>query len=384
MSALTIPPSRALESIRGSAIRDLLAVTERPGVLSLAGGLPATDLIPTARIAVAAQRAIADASALQYTASTGVARCREAIAHLQCAAPEQILITHGSQQALSLLAQALVDPGSTVVVDDPVYVGALQSFQAVCARIVALPITGAGTNVAELETRLRSGLRPRIVHTVSNFHNPSGVTASAHTRIRLAELADQYGFLAIEDDPYGALRFTGDPIDPIPGDRVIRLGSASKILAPALRVGWMQAPPSIVGMVERLRQSADLCGSAFSQLMTADLLSDTGWLADHVDRLCAQYRVRATALTDALDRHLGGRIDWRPPEGGMFCWARLHDVDTFNLLPAAVDQGVAFVPGRAFAVSDDLGEYLRLSFATLPPTELDEGVRRLAAALDHP
>lgn len=247
------------------------------------------------------------------------------------------------------------------------YVGALQSFQAVCARIVALPITGAGTSVTELETVFRSGLR-RIVHTVSNFHNPSGVTASAHTRIRLAELADQYGFLAIEDDPYGALRFTGDPIDPIPGDRVIRLGSASKILAPALRVGWMQAPPSIVGMVERLRPSADLCGSAFSQL-TADLLSDTGWLADHVDRLCAQYRVRATALTDALDHRPRGPDRLAPTRRDVLLGAPAR---CRYLQPPACrrDQGVAFVPGRAFAVSDDLGEYLRRLQRTTG--ELDE------------
>ncbi|MGC5249010.1 PLP-dependent aminotransferase family protein [Gordonia sp. DT219] len=383
MTSPTAPPSLALDAIRGSAIRDLLRITERPGVLSLAGGLPATELIPVDRIADAADRTIGEVTALQYGPSLGVQRCREAIADLSGCDAAQILVTHGSQQALSLVAAALVNPGDTVIVDDPVYVGALQCFQAVRADIVALPITASGTDTAGLESLLRTGVRPRIVHTVSNFHNPSGITASTATREALASLAQEYGFFIIEDDPYGALRFDGVPIDPIPGERVIRLGSTSKILAPALRVGWMQAPPTIIAMIERLRQSADLCGSTLCQLMAADLLSDSGWLAGHVDGLRTEYRRRAESLVESLHRHLGGRIELNAPQGGMFCWARLPGVDTSALLHAAVTEGMAFVPGSAFAVTADFGEHLRLSFATLRPPLIDEGVRRLTAALDH-
>ncbi|WP_076477443.1 aminotransferase-like domain-containing protein [Williamsia sterculiae] len=383
MSSSTVRPSRALSSIRGSAIRDLLRVTERPDVLSMAGGLPATDLIPSDRIAEAASRVISEASALQYTVSAGVRPLREVVADRDGTHPERVLITHGSQQALFLSAQALLDPGDTVIVDDPVYVGALQVFQSVRAEIVALPITAEGTDVDRLERLLSDGVRPRIVHTVSNFHNPAGVTASARTRRRLAELAADHGFWIIEDDPYGQLRFAGRSMDPIPGDRVIRLGSASKILAPALRVGWLQASPDVVELVELLRQGADLCGSTFAQLMTADLLGDSDFMTAHVSDLRREYARRAAALTGALRTDLGAvcGVEFIEPEGGMFCWLRLPGLDTAILLDHAVRAGVAFVPGAAFAVDAGLGDRLRLSFATLSPDQLTEAVRRLATAV---
>ena len=301
-------PSHALANVRGSAIRDLLKLTEKPDVLSLAGGLPATELIPAERISESAARISADPEALQYTVSAGVYSCREAVArYLGVDDPVGVLLTHGSQQALFLLAHALVNPGDLVVVDDPVYVGALQVFQSVRARVRALPITSAGVDVYALRELLEAGERPRIVHTVSNFHNPAGVTATASTRIELARLADRYGFIVVEDDPYGRLRFSGTDIEPIAahGDRVVRLGSASKILAPALRVGWMSGPKEVIEMVELLRQGADLCGSTFSQLIVAELLDDGAWLDFHVDHVRSEYRLRATALVGALRHELG-------------------------------------------------------------------------------
>ena len=379
----TVPiESAALRGIRGSAIRDLLAVTEQPEVLSLAGGLPATDLIPSDRIADAAARTIGRPDALQYTTSRGVSLCRDVVANIEAVDPDRILLTHGSQQALSLLAQALVDPGDVVVVDDPVYVGALQAFQCVRAEIVALPITRNGTNVGELSRLLERGVRPRIVHTVSNFHNPSGVTASTETRTGLADLAETYGFWIVEDDPYGRLAFDGAPTSPIPGERTIRLGSASKTLAPALRVGWLNAPPAVVALVERLKQSADLCGSTLNQLMVADLLADTEWFDAHIDTIASAYSLRAHALTSALDDEFGDSVEYTSPTGGMFCWVRLPGVDTSELLSVALSYGVAFVPGSAFAVDADLGDSARLSFATLKPDALREAVRRLRTATD--
>jgi 2-aminoadipate transaminase len=296
---------------------------------------------------------------------------------------QRVLLTHGSQQALFLLAHALVNPDDLVIVDDPVYVGALQVFQSVRARIRALPITPAGINVARLREWLESGERPRIVHTVSNFHNPAGVSASASTRRELARLADDYGFVIVEDDPYGRLRFSGSDIEPIAAhsDRVVLLGSASKVLAPALRVGWMSGPSEVIALVERLRQGADLCGSTFSQLMVADLLGDRDWFAKHIAVVCGEYASRAEALTGSLRTTFGDRVEFTEPEGGMFCWARLPGVDTTALLPAAVDAGVAFVPGAAFAVDAEFGDCLRLSFATLTPDEIAEGVQRLATGL---
>ncbi|GAB2656497.1 PLP-dependent aminotransferase family protein [Gordonia jinhuaensis] len=332
MTLPTPPPeSAAVRGVRGSAIRDLLAVTERPGVLSLAGGLPATELIPGLRIAEAAARVMGSSDALQYTTSRGATRCREAVARVEAVDPSQILLTHGSQQALSLLAQSLLDPADVVVVDDPVYVGALQAFQSVRAHVEALPITNEGTNIAALVKLLESGVRPRIVHTVSNFHNPSGVTSTAATREALANLAQRYGFWIIDDDPYGRLRFddtvhttisghtTVSGHTPIPGERVIRLGSASKTLAPALRVGWLNASPAIVSLVERLKQCADLCGSALNQLMVAELLSDNVWFEGHIDTVTSEYATRSAALTSALDDAFGADVEYVAPTGGMFC-----------------------------------------------------------------
>lgn len=383
---LTLPTSpigsAALRSVRGSAIRDLLAVTERPEVLSLAGGLPATELIPSVRIADAAQHVLRNRDALQYTASCGASRCREVVASTDNVDPARILLTHGSQQALSLLAQALIDPGDVVIVDDPVYVGALQAFQCVRAHVVALPITDSGTNTAALAALLAGGVRPRVVHTVSNFHNPSGVTATKDTREELANLAESYGFWIIEDDPYGRLRFGGEPQSPIPGETVIRLGSASKTLAPALRVGWLNAPPGIVSLVERLKQCADLCGSTLNQLMVAEMLSDTAWFESHVSNVTSEYGTRAAALTSALDDAFGCSVEYASPTGGMFCWIRFPGCDTGELSNVALSHGVAFVPGAAFSVSTDMSEFARLSFATLSPEELREAVRQLRTAID--
>jgi len=375
--------SKAAANVRGSAIRDLLALTERPEVLSMAGGLPAPELLPAQRISSAAQNALADPVALQYTASAGAARCRAAVANRLGVDPATVLVTHGSQQALSLLAQTLVDPGDVVVVDDPVYVGALQVFQAVRADIRAIPIGRGGTDVNELERLLEAGVRPKIVHTVSNFHNPRGVTATAPTRARLAELADRYGFWIVEDDPYGELRFRGAAIDPIAArsDRVIRLGSASKILAPALRVGWMSAPVEVLAVVERLRQAADLCGSTLSQLIVAELLADTPWLAGHLEVQRTEYQVRCDALVSALHDHLGDRAVFTEPDGGMFCWVQIPGIDAERMLPGAVEHGVGYVPGAAFAVTADLRDCLRLSFATLTADRLGEAVARLSRAV---
>ncbi|MBJ7288177.1 PLP-dependent aminotransferase family protein [Williamsia sp.] len=384
MSAPVVTPSAALSNVRGSAIRDLLSLTERPDVLSMAGGLPATELIPQERIALAAQRAVGDRDLLQYTVSAGLRECRDAVArHEGVDTPEHVLITHGSQQALFLLAHALVDPGDLVVVDDPVYVGALQVFQSVRADVRGLPLTARGIDTDLLEQWCADGARPTIVHTVSSFHNPGGVTADDGRRAHLARLAERYGFWIIDDNPYGQLRFRGT--EPTPwrrfGDRVISLGTVSKILAPALRVGWCVAPPPVIALVERLRQGADLCGSTFTQAMVADLLTDRAWLDGHIDVIRDAYRSRAMALVEALTTHLGSAAEFTRPEGGMFCWVRLPGVDTSALLDTAVAHGVAYVPGSAFAVSRDAGDCLRLSFATLAPADIDRAVTRLARAL---
>ncbi|MEH6794492.1 MAG: PLP-dependent aminotransferase family protein [Rhodococcus sp. (in: high G+C Gram-positive bacteria)] len=398
MSSTYLPAGLAgrTASLTSSAIRDLLALTARDDVISLAGGLPATDLIPIDRIAAAAEAVVRRPDAVQYCETSGhrtlrsVIAAREALARGGVPVPvESVIVTHGSQQALTLLAQALIDPGAPVVVDEPAYTGALQVFSIAEARIESIPITDTGMDTEELERRLAAGLRPAVVHTVANFHNPRGVTMSEQRRRHLAALADRYGFWVIEDDPYGEICFdateSGIEAPPLPiachSDRVIRLSSASKILAPTLRVGWFVAPLGVCAAVELLKQGADLCGSSMTQLMAAEMLADTTWLDAHLTVLRREYGTRATALTSALAAEFGSRLTVSRPEGGMFAWASFRDgTDSSELLDSALDHGVAFVPGSAFASAAQYRHSLRLSFAGSTPSVLEEAVRRLGTA----
>ncbi|MDG3012946.1 PLP-dependent aminotransferase family protein [Speluncibacter jeojiensis] len=384
------PSVRLSGSVRGvdsSAIRDLLTLTARPEVISLAGGLPAAEMLPTARMADAAWRVLRSPEAAQYTETTGIGALRELLARRQSAElgrevdARDVVVTSGSQQALDLIARALVDPGDAVVLEEPAYPGARQVFQSVGARIESVPLDADGMCTGRLGEMLAAGLRPVLVHTVATFHNPRGVTLAAARRVRLAALADRYGFLVVEDDPYGQLYFHTPPPAPVAAasDLVVRLGSASKTLAPALRTGWLTGPRELCRAVERLKQAADLCGSALSQSIAVELLSDEEWLAAHLASLRAVYGERATALAAAMRTVFGERITCTDPDGGMFCWVQFRDgTDTDRLLAAAVTRGVAFVPGGAF--SPWLTTALRLSYATAAPEVLRDGVARLASA----
>ncbi|MFE3222732.1 PLP-dependent aminotransferase family protein [Nocardia sp. NPDC059228] len=389
MSATFPPLARRLDGLQSSAIRDLLKLTSRADIISLAGGLPDAELMPRDRIAVAADAALSDRSRLQYTESPGWGPLREVLAvresgRLGRAVPvEEIFVTHGSQQALSLLSEVLLDPGALVVVEDPAYVGALQVFRAAGARIVAVPLDSEGMRLDALRELLAAGERPAVVHTVSNFHNPGGVTLSPERRRELANLAEQYGFWIIEDDPYGELWFDRPSPAPVAtySPNVIRLSSASKILAPTLRAGWMIAPAPVCRAVELLKQGADLCGSALTQQITADLLADTEWLAGHVDSVRQVYGTRAKALVDAVRGRFGDRVSSTDAAGGMFVWVDFTDgTDTTALLSRALDAGVAYVPGNAFAVSTDYTHSMRLCFTTSDEATLAEAVDRLAKA----
>lgn len=398
MSSTYLPAglARRTDSLTSSAIRDLLSLTARDDVISLAGGLPATDLIPVDRIAAAAEAALRRPDAVQYCETSGHRTLRSVIAARESAVRggvpvpvESVIVTHGSQQALTLLAQALIDPGAVVVVDEPAYTGALQVFSIAEASIESIPLTDTGMDTDELERRLTAGLRPAVVHTVANFHNPRGVTMSEQRRRHLAALADHYGFWVIEDDPYGEIWFgtteSGVDAPPAPiarhSDRVIRLSSASKILAPTLRVGWFVAPPSVCAAVELLKQGADLCGSSLTQSMTAEMLADSAWLDAHLTVLRHEYSCRATALIAALAAQFGDRLVVSRPAGGMFAWATFLDgTDTGQLLDAALEHGVAFVPGTAFASGAQYRHSLRLSYAGSTPPVLADAVQRLAAA----
>lgn len=394
-STLRTPPRPHLghgaARVGSSAIRDLLAIAQRPGVLSLAGGLPDPSTFPVEAIAAAVADALVTdpEGALQYGPTDGLPALRSVVARRAQADPSEVIVTSGSQQALDLLARALVDPGDPVVVADPAYVGALQALRSSGAELVAIPSDRHGLDVDHLADLLDDGLRPRLVHVVATFDNPTGATLSGRRRVALAELAEDHGFWIIEDDPYGELRWRGSTPTPLRQltDRTITLGSTSKVLCPGLRIGWAVAPAAVTGAMTILKQAADLHTSALSQQIAARLLDAPGHPA-HVAALRHAYGRRADALAEALAHHLPGALHHERPDGGMFLWARLDDhvragASTVDLLDEAVAAGVAFVPGRAFAADDPTrhDRWLRLSFATSGPDELDEAARRLATVL---
>lgn len=390
---MSIPLAARTAGLRSSAIRDLLAVTQRPEVISLAGGLPAPDAFPLDHLRAAVDEVLRTAplTALQYSTTEGDPDLRTWIAEQATAArgrpvdPSQVLVTHGSQQALDLVAKAVVDRGTPVGIDEPGYVGAIQALSVFEPDLCPLVVDGDGLVVEFLAERLAAGLRPRLVYTVVNFQNPTGATLSLERRRQLAELAETYGFLVVEDDPYGALRFAGDHLPSIASwsDHVVSFGTVSKLVVPGFRVGWLIAPLWLRDLLVRLKQAADLHTSSFGQAVLAAVLRAPGFLDHHLRLLVEVYGTRAAALARALDEHLASRLTFELPDGGMFLWGRLEGgVSARRLFDAAAARNVAFVPGDAFYVAEADASTLRLSYATATPERLGEAARRLADALD--
>lgn len=375
----------AAERVGSSAIRDILHVTERPDVISMAGGLPEPATFPVAELEAAVADVLRDdaAGALQYSATAGYEPLRQWICPDD---PERVVVTAGSQQALDLVSRAVLEPGDVVALADPVYVGALQCFRLANASLATIPSDADGLVVEDLAARCSAGLRPALVYVVANFNNPTGATLSLERRLLLVELAERYGFLIVEDDPYGALRWSGPSLPSMATmtDRVIALSTFSKVLSPGLRIGWAVAPAALRADMVVVKQALDLHTSTLTQRAAWRVVSSPGFMAPHLARLRGLYEERALALDAALREHMGDSLEWAVPEGGMFVWAE-SQVETAPLLARAVEAGVAFVPGSAFAVRPgDHARALRLSFATVAPEELVEGVLRLRKVLVTP
>ncbi|MCB0994324.1 MAG: PLP-dependent aminotransferase family protein [Acidimicrobiales bacterium] len=385
ISETTSRLSSTARATSSSAIRDLLSQARRPDVVSMAGGLPAPDALPVERVAAAVDRVLTTAgrAALQYGLTEGEPRFREWAARREGVSVERIVTTSGAQQGLDLVCRALLEPGDAVVVSEPDYLGALQCFRSHRARLVGVATDGEGIDVAAIEQLAASGQQPKVCYVVPTFHNPTGSVLSTERRVALADVAARHGIVVIEDEPYRDLWFRHQPPPVIgPGsDHVVRLRSTSKILAPGLRVGWIDAPGWLTPALARLKQCTDLQTSTFTQLVAVDVLDEPGWLDEHLVTLRSHYRTRSDALLAALRAEFGDRIEARAVLGGMFAWARLPGVDTSTLLAEALDRGVTFVPGAVFGVERPDAEALRLSFSTLAPDELRTGVRRLAAAV---
>ena len=388
-----LPPlSARLADVQSSPVRDILKLTQRAEVISFAGGLPAPELFPAEMVAQAFAAALAPtvvARALQYSTTEGDPELRELLAHrltargLDAAAGE-ILVTTGSQQALGLVASVLADPGDVILVENPSYLAALQCFGFAGARLVPAPCDEHGLDPDELPALIERH-HPKFLYVVPTFQNPTGRTLPSERRGRLAQIAAEHGLWLVEDDPYGELRYDGEPLKPIasyPGarDRTVTVSTLSKVLAPGLRIGFLRAPEALLGPLTVAKQAADLHTSTVDQ-HAARISLQTGRLDDHVALICAEYRRRRDALLGGLAQALPDGSTHNHPDGGMFVWARLPEGwDATELLRRALEHDVAFVPGAPLYATDPDPRTLRLSFTTHRLAEIVEGLMRLGRA----
>lgn len=370
-------------------IRDLLEHASRPGVISLAGGLPAEAALPVERLAQCSATVFerTGAGSLQYGNTAGEKALREIIGSYEAVHPDELVITTGSQQALDLLARTLGHPGDTVVVEAPGYVGALQVFRGQQFSLHGCPVDAHGLDTEALEQALEAGLRPRFVYTNPNHQNPTGARLSPERRAALLRLADQFDFWVVADDPYREITLDGpvpspeEGLHPSASERVLLLGSLSKTLSPGLRIGWCSGSSDAMRSATIAKQATDLHTPTLNQQIAALVLSDHRWWVQHLQELRSLYRQRREFLAAAVAKHLPSARS-EPTTGGFFSWIDLGPIDSTELLTTALDLGVAFVPGSAFAVDEQRTGALRLSHSFAPLDSFDEAVQRLAAAID--
>jgi 2-aminoadipate transaminase len=371
--------------MRSSAMRDLMEITARPEVISLAGGLPDTSTFPPASFAAQMTRIAQESSAqaLQYGPTEGFERTKECIREVMGAEgmepdPDDLIVTTGGQQAIDLVAKTLVDPGDVVIAEAPTYPGAVPVFSSYQAETLQVAMDADGMRIdllVELLDRLAAdGRRPKFIYCVPSFQNPAGVTLSAERRRRLVEICRERELLVVEDPLY---KLDG-------GDYVIYVGTFSKILSPGIRLGWLCAPPPVLAKVVLGKQASDLCTSTLSQYFVNEYFDDGRW-REYIASLIAVYRSRRDAMLDSLERHFPRQATWSQPDGGLFCWATLPDyIDTTDLLARALRENVAFVPGAAaFADGASGSSSMRLNFSGSTEDEIREGIRRIGRVVSE-
>jgi len=408
-----------MQWMRGSAIRELLKLTEQPDIISFGGGMPAPEVFPVEAFRAAADRVLEKQGrkALQYSATEGYRPLREWIVRQMArygieSAPENVLITSGSQQALDLLGMLLINPGDLILTERPTYLGALQAWRAYQAEFVSVPIDDSGMRVDLLEEALCAG--PKFMYILPNFQNPGGVTLSLERRRKLIEFSDRYGVPIVEDDPYGELRYEGEHLPPLvvidaercqqrPGraagyydeskptngngraymrGNVIYLSTFSKTLAPGLRLAWMVAPVEVIQRCGVAKQGMDLHTATLNQMIAHEILTggEEGdeFLMNHVRLIREVYRERRDTMLAAMERHFPDGVKWTEPTGGLFLWVTLPEfLDAAELLRDALAQKVAYVPGSSFSPDGSGQNTLRLNFSFCDPATIERGIRRL-------
>jgi len=382
-----------MQDLRASDIREILKVTQQPEVISFAGGLPASELLPAAEMAELARDLLLDdgVKALQYAPTEGLDVLRELIGDrmrrlwgLECST-EDVLIVSGSQQALDLTGKIFLDESDVILCESPTYLGAISAFRAYRPTFVEVPTDDDGMVPAELEARLGSLDRVKLIYVVPDFQNPSGRRWSVDRRRKLAELAGRFNVPVIEDAPYAELCFEGEPLPPIAsfGDActVVYLGTASKILSPGMRLGWVVADSDLIRRYVLVKQGTDLHTSSLVQLLTARFMRESD-LGAHIARIRDVYRARCDAMLAALEEHFPEDVSFTRPAGGLFLWVELPEgLDARWLLKRALDEHVAFVPGESFFPGGGHENTLRLNFSAMPEDRIEEGIRRLGRVL---
>jgi len=387
---------RAL-GFRPSEIRELLKLVDSPEIISLAGGMPDGRFFPIDRVIEASTFALREygKKALQYGSTEGIKKLRVLLMDrmekegVQGIDLDNVIISTASQQGLSLVAQVFVNPGDTVIVEEPSYLGAIQAFTSMQAVFCTVPLDKDGMQMGVLEDRLKelqkAHIRPKFVYTVPNFHNPAGVTMTLERRKKLIELAHTYGLLIVEDDPYGEIRFEGEPIPSLLAlggkDRVIALRTFSKISFPGLRLGWIVAREDIMDKIVLGKQAADLCSPAMTQYIAYEFVS-RGWLDDYVNVVRREYPKKKNAMISALEQYFPAGASWTDPQGGLFVWVKAPEsIDTAAMFREAINAKVAYVVGIAFYPHRDDNCHMRLNFSAVDPEHITEGVHRLGDLL---
>jgi 2-aminoadipate transaminase len=392
--------SERVKGMKTAATRDLMATLSRPGIISLAGGFPDTRAFGEEAFKEISRNIAPDAAqALQYGPTSGLEAIKDVIVGVMAAEgtparQEDVFVTTGAQQGLDLIAKVFLDEGDAILCEGPTYAGALNAFAAYRPRIAHVPMDRAGViPVAARETlekARKQGLHVKFIYTVPNFQNPAGVTLVSERRRELLEIAGEYDLVVVEDNPYGMLRFEGEPLPTLAAleqeqegvvDRVVYLGTFSKIFAPGVRLGWVHAQPGILHKINVGKQGADLCSSNLSQMMICAYFQNADWRS-YVKRLASIYRERRDAMLDSLAEFMPKEVHWTHPEGGLFVWATLPSyLDATAMLPRAIARNVAYVPGEGFYAGGAGKNHMRLNFSFVEPERIRRGVELLSEVI---
>ncbi|GAP14438.1 valine-pyruvate aminotransferase apoenzyme [Longilinea arvoryzae] len=387
------------QRMKGSAIRELLKVTEMPDVISFGGGMPAPDVFPIEEFREACDKVLRNQGkqALQYGPTDGYLPLREMIAAYSArfgieVTPENILITSGSQQALDLIGKIFINRGDRILVECPTYLGALQAWNAYGAEYVTVQSNENGMVLDQLESSMRSG--PKFIYSLPNFQNPTGVTYSLECRQKLVEVADRYGVPIVEDDPYGQLRFEGENLPSIVNldnklraqngtytGNVIYLSTFSKTLSPGIRLAWVIAPTEVIHKMVMAKQGTDLQTPTFTQIIAYEIIKN-GFLDKHIQTIQNVYRERRDIMLEELQKNMPAGVQWTHPQGGLFLWVTLPEyMDSNVILKDAIAEKVAFVPGDCFFPNGGGQNTMRLNFSNAKPEKIREGIQRLGRVI---